>query len=305
MNTPNTNTLIKLLGKRWDILEELYQSESSNSPKELAKKLGKTLPWVSTQLNELREAGLVYFAKSKDQRLKHYHLTEQGRTIFKAIIDANPTNNKDEELEEWQINAFLDVIEDEKLSKDLRLSYSEDFLKLCQKSCSKLMRHEKVKALFLNIARKPPSDEVGIKLKSAINVITSDWLRDTETGDWVLKNLFPILLSHMKDATEENTKKWAASNIGNIARIGPIPIKNQAEKSIIDAYFLDDVGVESELSKELQQQLAWLTSKSLFEKIKNRAESENLTVKTKAETLLKEMKKLLLSRPVASQIEEK
>ena len=307
MNTPNTNTLIKLLGKRWDILEELYQSESSNSPNELAKKLGKTLPWVSTQLNELREAGLVYFAKSKDQRLKHYHLTEQGRTIFKAIIDANPANNKNEEFEEWQISAFLDVIEDEKLSKDLRLSYAEEFLRLCQKSCSTLMKHEKVKALFLNFARNPSSDEIGTKLKSAINVTTSDWLRNTEIGDWIIKNLYPVLASHMKDTkTEEAIRIWAASNVGNIARADPnSEIKKQAEKSIIDTYFLSDIAIESEMAKELQQQLAWLTSKSLFEKIKTKAESEDLTIKIKAETLLKEMKKLLLSRPVSAQIEEK
>jgi hypothetical protein len=165
------------------------------------------------------------------------------------------------------------------------------------------MRHERVRRLFLNVARSSPSDKIGVELKSAITGAISEWLRQKETRDWVLKNLYPAFVSHMKDLkTEEGIRGWATSRIGDIARISPDPEnKNQAKKSIIEMYFSDGVNVESELGKELRQQLVWLTSRSIFEEVKAKAKSENQKVKVKAEILLKDMKKYIISR---SEIEE-
>jgi hypothetical protein len=61
------------------------------------------------------------------------------------------------------------------------------------------MKHKKVRTLLLSIARNPSDGRAGIYLKLAVNAATSDLSRDVETGDWVIKNLYSILVSHMKD----------------------------------------------------------------------------------------------------------
>lgn len=77
---------VRLVGRRWDILERLYKHNYTVT--ELAKELGKTLSWVSSQLKELKKAELVDIEKEADKRVKIYSLTDRGRKIYSTFVKA-------------------------------------------------------------------------------------------------------------------------------------------------------------------------------------------------------------------------
>lgn len=60
--------------------------------------------------------------------------------------------------------------------------------------------------------------------------------------------------------------------------------------------FSDDIDPETNLGKEVEQQLVNLASRELFENVKAKAKHQNPKVKTKAEILLKGLKECLLPK---------
>lgn len=105
----NLSPIVRLLGKRWDILERLY--EHSYSASELSKELDKTLSWTSSQLNELRKAELVDFEKRADKRFKQYSLTHKGRRIYSAFVEALRPAPKGVVKDSVEVDILLDQLE--------------------------------------------------------------------------------------------------------------------------------------------------------------------------------------------------
>ena len=61
--------------------------------------------------------------QKKGERRKYYYVSDYARRILVAVEQATEPKPK-EKIEKWQINEFLKILQDEKLSNNLRLSYS-------------------------------------------------------------------------------------------------------------------------------------------------------------------------------------
>lgn len=119
----------ELLGKRWQILEELYNGELSS--KELANRLKKPLPWISNQLKELRdeEAGLVSF-KKENRRIKVYSLTEKGRSLCSAVMEASRSGERVKVPVET-LNLRIKALEDRGLPPEIRRAAAHGLMESC------------------------------------------------------------------------------------------------------------------------------------------------------------------------------
>lgn len=78
-----------------------------------------------------------------------------------------------------------------------------------------------------------------------------------------------------------------------MARAEP-SLKGEAEKRFFEIWFSNETEPNSELGKEVKQQLVALASKPLFEKV--RAKAKEQETKSKAEILLKGLKEWLLPK---------
>lgn len=119
-------------------------------------------------------------------------------------------------------------------------------------------------------------------------------VKDEKWSGWAL-TLYPTFIKHMSDKeANENIRKWGIQRIGEVARLSLDPsIKKQAKEKLLEIYFSNDMDLDSELGKEVKQQIVWL-GRYAFEDVKFRAKDENPKAKAKAESLLKELRECLL-----------
>jgi len=102
-----------------------------------------------------------------------------------------------------------------------------------------------------------------------------------------LKKLYPIFFENLK-SQDANVRLWAAKRIGDIAGSGlELFAKKKAEKKFLDIWFSNEIDKDNNLKEEIRQQLVSLSSRQLFEVVRERA--RNPKNKSKAENLLKEL----------------
>ncbi len=119
------------MGRRWDILAMLYKR--SYTATELDKEMDKmSLSWVSSQLKELRKAGLVDFEKGADKRSKLWSLTESGSRICSTYFQELQPALKRVIEDENEVDIWLKQLKDSK-SQDPRESIPPALLKIMYK----------------------------------------------------------------------------------------------------------------------------------------------------------------------------
>lgn len=284
---------IELIGKRWEILDKL--SERKYYVSELAKELGKSPPEISKNLKELRKGGLVGCEQGEGERLKYCYVSDYAKRIFTAIIQVTQSKPK-EKFEEWQINEFLSILEDQDLGDDLRLSYSESFRRMCSEHPKEIISHEGAQRLFEKIAADPFHDKIRKDLMRSLSAILRGLRK--EWSNWVIKRLYPIFVKKIEDKeADEEIRVWAIGRVGQLASLGiDLSIKGKAEKQFLEIWFSGDTDPNSELGKQVKQKLVDLASKRLFEKVRTKAKDQNPKIKTKAEILLERLKECLLPK---------
>lgn len=287
--------VIKLLGKRFEILEKLREKKFYGS--ELARELHKHKPEISKYLRELEDNGLVEHEQKKGERLKYYCVTEYAKKLLEAINQVTqPIELGPKKIEEWQINEFLNVLEDADLSDDVRLSYSKAFHSVCTEQPTEIIDHERVQRLFEKVADDPFHDKFTEDLTRSVSITLPHALQDEKGSKWVTTRLYPILIKKVGNKNEEN-RKWAIRQVGKIASLSKEPTKRETiMKKFLQIWFSDDMEPNSESGKEVKLQLINFASKELFKNVKAKAKDPNTKVKQKAEILFKELTQFLKPR---------
>jgi len=146
------------------------------------------------------------------------------------------------------------------------------------------------------VAANPSLDKVGEKLRASLSVVWGNLVKDKEWSGWAV-TLYPTFIKHMGDKeTNENIRKWSIQRIGEVARLSLDPSKKeQAKGKLLEICFSNDMDLDSDLGKEVKQQIVWL-GRYAFKDVKLRAKDENPKAKVKAESLLKELRECLLPR---------
>jgi len=150
----------------------------------------------------------------------------------------------------------------------------------------------------MKVAADPFHDDVRKDLMKAVSAVLRYAPRDKKRSDWVLRKLYPVFIKSMEnEKTDQEIRVWAAKRVGRIAISGAHLFKTgEVEKKFREIWFSDDTDPESDLGKEMKQQLVDLASKRLFENVRARAKNQDSKVKTKAEILLKGLKECLLPK---------
>ena len=290
----NIGESVKLIGMRWKIFEKLSEKEYYVS--ELAKELRKSPPEISKNLKDLEKVGLVECKQKEGQKLKYCHISDYANKILTAINQVTPLKPK-KSLDDWQMNEFLNILEDQNLSDDVRLFYSNSFQCICSDYPTEVINHKRVQRLFEKVAADPFYDKVREGLMRSLSVILRK-LRHKEGTNWALKKLYPIFVRKMEDeAVNQEIRVWVTRQIGNIAGSSmDLPKRIKVEKKFLDIWYDDNTDPESDLGKKLEQQLVDLASRRLFENVRAKATDKNPEVKTKAEILLKRLKECLMPK---------
>jgi hypothetical protein len=109
----------------------------------------------------------------------------------------------------------------------------------------------------------------------------------------VLRRLYPVFAKNIKNESEE-VRMWAFRKAGQIADLcEDVNVKYKIENELLKTWFSEDTKSDSELGREVMQQLMSLASKRLFEYSKTKAKGPDAQEKAKAEILLKELKMCL------------
>jgi DNA-binding transcriptional ArsR family regulator len=288
----NVGELVELVGRRWAILEKLRERKYYVG--ELAKELGKTLPEISKNLNELEKSGLLQCEQGEGRR-KYCYTSDLANRILGALVEASQSKPK-EKLEEWKINELLDILEDQGLSESLRGSYARMFHDFCREHPEVVIIHENTQRLFLRVLTEPVCYKPAGELMRALANILPTALKDEKWGCWVLEKLYPALVKNAEDKqASEEIRSHAVSKVAQIASLsGETPLRHRAEKTLLEIWFSEDAGKNSKLEDELRQQLACLCSKHLFEAV--RAKAKDPELKGKAEILLQALGECLVPK---------
>ena len=285
---------VELIGRRWKIFEKLSKKEYYVS--ELAKELNKSPPEISKNLKDLEKVGLVECEQKEGQKLKYCHISDYANKILTAVTQVAQLKSK-KNPDEWQINEFLNILEDQNLSKNLRLFYSNSFFSICSEYPTEVIKHKGAQGLFEKVAADPFYDKVRKDLMRSLSVILRR-LHHKEGPNWVLKKLYPIFVRKMEDeAVNQEIRVWATRQIGKIARsFMDFPKKIEVEKKFLDIWYDDNTDPESDIGKKVKEQLVDLASRRLFENVRAKATDKNPEVKAKAEILLKSLKDWLMPK---------
>ena len=285
---------IRLLGKRFEILEKLREKKFYGS--ELARELHKHKPEISKYLRELEDNGLVEHEQKKGERRKYYRVTEYAKKILEAITQVTqPIELGPKKIEEWQINEFLNVLEDADLSDDVRLSYSNAFHSVYTEQPTEIIGHERVQRLFEKVADDPFHDKLTGNLARSVSTTLSPALQDEKGSKWVTARLYPVLIKNVGSKNEEN-RKWTIRQLGKIASLSKGLVKKEVIKKFLQIWFSDGMEPNSESGGEVKLQLVDFASKELFENVKAKTKDPNTKVKEKAEILFKELTQFLKPR---------
>jgi DNA-binding HxlR family transcriptional regulator len=284
---------IELIGKRWKILEKLSKNKYYVS--ELARKLGKHTPQISENLKQLEKGGLVECAQKEGEKLRYCCASDYAKKIIEAVTEITQPQPI-EGLKKWQVNEFVDVLEDQELSYDLKQSYSESFRRICSEHKKEVISNERARDLFKKIAIDPFQDKIFEDLMRSLSALLRGLRK--EWSNWVLEDLYPIFVENMeKKKKNEKTRLWAIKKVGQIASSGINSfIKVEARNKFFEIWFSNDTDPVSAFGKEVEQQLANLASEEMFKIVRAKAKDQDQKVKDKAEILLERLKECLLPK---------
>ena len=156
-----------------------------------------------------------------------------------------------------------------------------------------MIEKENVRKLFEEVAANPLryGEKIDERLRTSVSSSFNQLLNDEKWSNWVLKELYPLLVQHMENRkTAIEVRVWALKRVGDVARQKLNQAENnEAENKLIKIWFAGDTDPDDKLGKEVKLQLLWLASKLLFKKVRVKVESKDTMEKMKAEELLKDI----------------
>lgn len=285
--------LFELLGRRWNLLKKLSEKEYFVS--ELADAMGMSVPPISVQLKELLEKGFLECEQGEGKKLKRYRLSPFTKRLF-AVVNETPEAPLEKPLQEWQTRELLDILSDQELSEELRLSYSQVFFRLCGDSPDEMLADADVRRLLERIAANPTQDKVMESLARSFTYVLPYAMHTNIHETWVWKRIYPVLLRNMQSQNKQ-IRSWSIKKVGRIAALSKNPqTSRDVRNKLLEAWFSEDVVPDGDLGKELQQELLELASKELFQYVRKMARSESSAHRSKAEKLLGLLKESIFPR---------
>jgi DNA-binding MarR family transcriptional regulator len=282
------NHAVTLVGKRWEVLERL--SERRHYVSELASELGRKVPEASVQLQELLDAGLVAFEQYEGDRRKYYHLSDRGSRIYGALVEAASVRDERPGFEDWRGEEILGIVLDEGLPESLRISYCEEFVKICRDYPSWIVENEGARSLFERIASEPPTDRDRVlrELRKGFGAVLIHLVERKERMDWVWGEIYPSLLRHVERnmGSRGETLSWALRVIGDLAGAAGEEQRGRIRTDLLELYFNDRARGDGEASRMMIQVLKGLFSRSMLAEAKSRAKEESPSVRLKGVKLL-------------------
>jgi hypothetical protein len=226
-------------------------------------------------------------------RRKYYSLTDVAERILRALDEATQSRPK-ERLENWKIDELVDIIEDQTVGENLRLSYSNTLHHVCSEQPEMVVGHERIQGLLWK-AFAEPSDKVAEGLIKSIDAILPFAMKDEKWTLWVQK-IYPDLLRSATDGrTSEATRLGAIRKMAQIARLSQdSPLEQKAEEALLEIWFSEDTDKDSKLGQKVREELEVFGSRRLFAHIRDRAKDPKL--KDKAELLLTALSVCLLPK---------
>jgi DNA-binding PadR family transcriptional regulator len=290
--------LVIILGRTharlYKILDALYPDKRLNLM-ELQEMTKFDMGNLSRTLTKLENYQLIETTSEESTHGKPFRyakLTKNTQMLLGMIKMVTLPKMK-VEIEDWQIAELIKVIKNPSASRNLSRMAAQQFQSLCQKDPIYMTGKENVKKFFEEVVANPHNyeEETGKLLRASILSSFHQLVTNEKTRDWSLESLYPQLITHMENKNEsDEIRTWAAAQVGDVARLCRRPAKRkEAEDKLFDLYFSEDAKPESHLFEELKQQLVYLTSKPLFERVQKKAESSNSKEKARAETILEAM----------------
>jgi DNA-binding MarR family transcriptional regulator len=286
--------LAKILARRFVIFDELYPDKEYTLT-ELAERTKLDVGNLSTYLTVLEDNGLIETKEKERQRgrpFRYARLTEKAQKLaapFKQVTQAVGTVEPDE----WKIDELVKAIRESGLGENLRKLAANEFFKLCQEDIVFMTSKEKVKRLFEEVVTNPTvyNGEIGELLRVSVSSFFNQLGANKETRHWVVTELYPHFARHLENKGEKDEiRVWAAKHVGNIAKASvDLAKKKEAEDKLFEVYFAEDTKPESLLYEELKQQLVWLASKRLFERVEEKAKSQDKREEARAGMILEGM----------------
>lgn len=308
---------VKLLGRYWRILERLIPKKEEGTEEE--EKIKPTLNWladslkrdksqVSRELNDLKRKGLVDY--ESEGRTKVWHLTEEGSILVSHLSDAlkeierRRARKADVEKDLWKVDQLLSLADDEGLDEDLRHSFIEKLFTLFTKEPAFILeRSERLRRALESLVKAPATDYLGRRKMTMLSVSIVRLISNEKTKGWVL-SLYPDL-KKLLDHEEPKVQSWAASLLGDIARLLPTK-RGEVIKLFVDKLFSPATELtyepqavstfdpyRGEVAKTLRRELIGIFNVlpenekiKLIDKFREKAKSGDEAVKLKAEWVL-------------------
>lgn len=193
--------LIEVVGRRWDLLKQLYLDEEDYVGG-LAKKIKKNTPDVSGYLKELEKCGVVKHeerASPEKGMRKYYSLTAKGKNIVKFFMQLElPKVPSPVKVDRWKVEWCLRALDPNISNEEIRYKLAYAFFELCE---SKVWEHREVLEIFMRIMKEPEdfNDKVGERFRTGFKRALRWMVEDEEMSMWVLKNLFNLVVISAQD----------------------------------------------------------------------------------------------------------
>ncbi|MGD0329375.1 MAG: hypothetical protein ABSB40_02885 [Nitrososphaeria archaeon] len=306
---------LRKLASGCEIVNALYPNKEFSS-KDLVKVTSLNAQNISKALHELENLKIISIRHEKNPRGGHkipfVKLTDLGQSVYALyltkLIEGSEKQKVDVGKILWKVEQLWDLVEDKGLEEGLRNSLVQKLFPLFDEDPVQILEKSgKLKSAFKSIVEKPPVGDFLGEKKRILLVSMPRLLSEEKTKDWAL-SLTPNLEKLLYDENLE-VQEWAIRMLGNIARLCP-PKTSELTRVFVDklfspttelAYESPAVGsgftnpykgpIANALLQELRIQIFDMLPESekieLLNSFREKAKSEDGTVKLKAEWMLR------------------
>jgi DNA-binding MarR family transcriptional regulator len=255
--TENARALAKLVGQRFDILQQLYPDKELCLTN-LAEKTGLNPANISRYVKKLETEELISVKEiEKDTGGKPYKncsLTYNGRETLEPYMRMERDDGAAPSPDEIRLS--FEMVEDRSLSEDFREFIAAKLSDLAIRHADRLIERDKARELFKQTVHDPcPTDDVrvGKQLMYLLSHSIPEMLVTKKNREWFLQNIYSPLFEKMADEKQAlEIRQWAIGNISRAATLmNDTSYRYDAFEKLMKIYY----GKSPELSKTVKEEL--------------------------------------------------
>jgi len=257
MATTPAQNLAKIVGQRFEILQQLYPDKKLCFT-ELQEKTKLDLANISRYTKKLQTLDLIRIEeKEKDTGGKPYKncsLTYKALEILEPLMRTECEDSIVPSHDE--IGLSFEMVQDRSLSEDFREFIAAKLSDLAIRHADRLIERDKARELFKQTVHDPcPTDDVrvGKQLMHLLSHSIPEMLVTEKNRKWFLQNIYNPLFEKMADEKQVlEIRQWVIGNISRAATlINDTSYRYDAFEKLMKIYF----GKSPELSKTVKEEL--------------------------------------------------